>query len=93
MRPLPAQAARKADNPVYHDLHDPPTPSGRLVDRIHRLRVKCIEGLGKDAFRQAYQALQEFEEVLDILTTYLTYIHTCLSHRSICIMYITACEC
>ena len=70
MRPLPAQAARKLDNPVYHDLHDPPTPSGRLVDRIHRLRVKCIEGLGKDAFRQAYQALQEFEEVLDILATY-----------------------
>jgi hypothetical protein len=44
--------------PVYHNLQDPPTPSGRLSDRIERLRSKCLEALGKDVFREAYNFLK-----------------------------------
>lgn len=47
----------------YQNLQDPPTPSGRLSDRIERLRQKCVEALGRDAFDDAYKFLKEFEEV------------------------------
>lgn len=38
--------------------------SGRLTERIERLRIKCEEGLGIDVFRRAYRAVLEFEERL-----------------------------
>lgn len=41
-----------------------PSSSGRLTERIDRLRVKCVEGLGADTFRRAYRAVLEFEERL-----------------------------
>ena len=50
-------------NPAYQNLQDPPTPSGRLIDRIERLRLKCIEALGRDAFNDAYSFLKQCEEV------------------------------
>lgn len=37
--------------------------SGILIDRINRIRQKCIEGLGREKFREAYRTLQDFEEV------------------------------
>ncbi len=59
--------------PTYYNLVDPPTPSGRLIDRIVRLRKKCMDGLGKEVFRQAYRTLQDYEEV-----PYRLKINTCV---------------
>lgn len=47
----------------YSALQDPPSPSGRLGDRIDRLRQRCIEALGKFAFNEAYTFLKQHEEV------------------------------
>ena len=48
-------------NPFYNNLEDAPSPSGRLADRIERLRQKCIEGLGRGAFEDAYDYLKNQE--------------------------------
>ncbi len=45
----------------YINLQDPPTPSGRLSDRIQRLRMRCIEALGKEAFQDAYDYLRRLD--------------------------------
>lgn len=42
----------------YSDLADPPSPSGKLADRIFRLRQKCIENFGRDAFDDAYRYIR-----------------------------------
>jgi serine/threonine protein kinase len=47
----------------YVGLQDAPSPSGKLGERIERLRQRCIEALGKDAFNDAYQYLQDHEEM------------------------------
>jgi len=47
----------------YQNLADPPSPSGRLGDRIHRLRQRCIEALGREAFLDAYDYLRDHDEV------------------------------
>lgn len=47
----------------YYNLQDPPTPSGRLSDRIESLRLRCIEALGRDAFYDAYNFLKQTEYV------------------------------
>ena len=47
----------------YHGLQDAPSPSGKLGERIERLRQRCIEALGREAFDDAYQYLQDHEEV------------------------------
>lgn len=57
-----AGAPLRVDKDQYRDLHDPPTPTGRLGDRIERLRQKCVEALGMDAFTEAYSFLRQFEE-------------------------------
>ena len=48
---------------AYGGLQDMPSPSGRLSDRIERLRQRCTEALGRDAFRDAYYFLKQHEEV------------------------------
>lgn len=48
---------------AYGGLQDLPSPSGRLSDRIERLRQRCTEALGRDAFRDAYHFLKQHEEV------------------------------
>jgi hypothetical protein len=48
---------------AYGGLQDMPSPSGRLSDRIERLRQRCTEALGRDAFRDAYNFLKQHEEV------------------------------
>ena len=48
---------------AYANLQDLPSPSGRLSDRIERLRLRCTEALGKDVFRDAYAFLKQHEEV------------------------------
>ena len=53
----------KPFTPTYYNLQDPPTPVGRLSDRINHLRQKCLDGLGKDVFNQACRFIQDFEEV------------------------------
>lgn len=57
----PQEAA--VDNRGYADLQDAASPSGRLSDRIGRLRQRCTEALGRDAFRDAYMFLKQHEEV------------------------------
>jgi hypothetical protein len=47
----------------YGGLQDLPSPSGRLSDRIERLRQRCTEALGREAFRDAYAFLKQHEEV------------------------------
>lgn len=49
------------DSP-YVGLQDPPTPTGRLGDRIERLRQRCIEALTRDAFEDAYRFLKQYDE-------------------------------
>jgi len=67
----PQREAKFAAATVYlrpSTLEDPPSPAGRLSDRIDNLRLRCIEGLGVSAFKQAYQvlkALQKDEEELE----------------------------
>lgn len=47
----------------YKNLQDAPSPSGRLGDRITRLRTRCIQALGRDAFQKAYDFLVASNEV------------------------------
>jgi hypothetical protein len=47
----------------YMNLQDPPTPSGRLSERIEKLRERCIDALGRDAFMAAYSFLKQHEDV------------------------------
>lgn len=47
---------------VYNGLEDAPSPSGKLSDRIERLRVSCMEALGRDAFFDAYNFLRQHEQ-------------------------------
>jgi hypothetical protein len=54
---------KNSDN--YQNLQDPPTPSGKVNERIRNLRQKCMEALGREAFQDCYQFLKEFEEVSD----------------------------
>eukprot|EP01041_Mallomonas_annulata_P008586 gene8586-17713_t len=42
----------------YHNLSDPPSPSGRLGDRIQRLRERCKDALGREGFERAYMYLK-----------------------------------
>ena len=46
----------------YYGLQDAPSPVGRLSDRIERLRQRCIDALGREAFAQAHGFLKHFEE-------------------------------
>jgi hypothetical protein len=62
---------------AYGGLQDLPSPSGRLSDRIERLRQRCTEALGRDAFRDAYQFLKQHEEV--------KFMH--LSLQSVCLLF------
>ena len=47
----------------YAGLQDAPSPSGKLGERIERLRQRCIEALGRAAFQDAYDYLKEHDEV------------------------------
>ena len=67
-----------AKEPVYQHLQDPATPSGRLIDRINRMRQKCIEGLGKEVFLEAYRVLQDYEEVIVYVYIYFLGSHLLL---------------
>jgi len=49
-------------NNNYSSLQDPPSPSGRLGDRIDRLRQRCTGALGKIVFNEAYSFLKQHEE-------------------------------
>lgn len=48
---------------AYGALQDHPSPSGKLSDRIERLRQRCMEALGRDAFLDAYNFLRQHEQV------------------------------
>lgn len=51
----------RAEN-QYGALQDPVSPTGRLGDRIGRLRQRCVEALGREAFNNAYSFLKQYEE-------------------------------
>jgi hypothetical protein len=48
---------------LYSNLQDLSSPSGKLSVRIERLRQRCIEALGREAFLDAYCFLKQHEEV------------------------------
>jgi len=50
------------------------SPSGKLSDRIERLRQRCMEALGRDAFLEAYNFLKQHELVRYGVNIYI-YIH------------------
>jgi hypothetical protein len=60
----------------YGGLQDLPSPSGRLSDRIERLRQRCTEALGREAFRDAYAFLKQHEEVPRARCSCVIYIYT-----------------
>ncbi len=60
MNPNPSLVVPVRD---YHNLQDPPSPSGKLVDRIFRMRQKCIESFGRDIFDDAYRYLRAHADV------------------------------
>lgn len=62
-RHLLVKAAVAVKPNPYYNLHDAPSPSGRLSDRIERLRQRCVEALGKGAFEDAYSYLKQQEDV------------------------------
>lgn len=51
----------QAPQVAYGALQDPVSPSGKLSDRIERLRQRCMEALGRDAFMDAYNFLKQHE--------------------------------
>lgn len=51
------------NRPNDRPISDSASPSGRLGDRIERLRKRCIEALGREAFNDAYTFLKQHEEV------------------------------
>ena len=55
-RPDPIAVVKQ---PSYKNLSDAPSPSGRLGDRIVRLKQRCILALGSRAFNEAYTYLKE----------------------------------
>ena len=57
----PLNAGGVGESP-FIGLQDPPTPTGRLSDRITRLRQRCVEALSRDAFEDAYRFLKQFDE-------------------------------
>jgi len=57
----PVQSKVHDRNPPLQDMMQP-SPSGRLSDRIERLRLRCTEALGRDAFTDAYNFLKQHEE-------------------------------
>ena len=63
------QAAAVRQSP-YYNLQDPPSPSGRLGDRIQRLRERCREALGREAFERAYLYLKLREVLRNTITFY-----------------------
>lgn len=60
-KPKP-QAIAVRESP-FMGLQDPPTPTGRLSDRIERLRLRCIEALGRDSFLDAYRFLKQYDDM------------------------------
>ncbi len=66
---------------AYGGLQDMPSPSGRLSDRIERLRQRCTEALGRDAFRDAYYFLKQHEEVR-FVCCFLYFSKTCRSYAN-----------
>lgn len=61
------QTVRRQKSPPrqHHGIQDnrrAPSPSGRLADRIERLRQRCTEALGVGAFDDAYNFLKQHEE-------------------------------
>lgn len=56
--PLPLPVNVERNNAPYRNLQDAPSPSGRLGDRILRLRQRCISALGEVAFTNAYNFLK-----------------------------------
>ena len=52
----------------YSNLQDPPSPSGKLADRIFRMRQRCIEMLGRDTFDDAYRYMRCYNEVCILIT-------------------------
>jgi len=61
-RKLRPQALAVRESP-FTGLQDPPTPTGRLSDRIERLRLRCIEALGRDSFLDAYRFLKQYDDM------------------------------
>lgn len=49
---------------AYGALQDMPSPSGKLSDRIERLRQRCKEALGERVFWEAYNFLKQHEMVM-----------------------------
>jgi hypothetical protein len=58
------RVVKQPENAGYQGLQDAPSPSGKLSDRIERLRQRCMEALGRDAFMDAYNYLKQHELVL-----------------------------
>lgn len=55
----------RQDSAMPRNNYEPSAPSpalGRLSDRIDRLRQRCTEALGREAFRDAYNFLKQHEE-------------------------------
>lgn len=53
-----ARGGREGYRQNTRHLADPPSPSGRLGDRIYKLRMRCVETLGRHAFDDAYYYLK-----------------------------------
>lgn len=70
---------------AYGGLQDMPSPSGRLSDRIERLRQRCTEALGRDAFRDAYYFLKQHEEVVPHKNVASSYVHAKIHLLLLCL--------
>ena len=59
-RSTPVQQQQQQQQPF--ELSDPPSPTGRLADRISVLRQRCIEGLGEKIFHEAHKFLKYLQD-------------------------------
>ena len=48
------------------ELSDAPSPSGRLADRVTRLRQRCVRALGYEQFTSAYTYLKSVQDDEDV---------------------------
>lgn len=78
--PINSTASNRADQRAH--LADPPSPSGRLGDRIYKLRMRCVEALGRNAFEDAYAYLKsvagEVGVELNAVNDWLNLLITCV---------------
>ena len=63
--PPQASPPRVLESPRTPHLADAPSPSGRLAQRVHLLKERCVRAIGPDQFRAVYDYLKKVQDADD----------------------------